>query len=146
MTPVRPQGLRVIGFAVRPNQNWKPTQGVPGEFLGDVRRPLQDFGFTSRSVDVACEHKTPLRVRARSSRFEDDPWPGCRAGMGRGLQRVWPFRDSRDPLGDFCCARASRLTPRAATPWGRDPILLGALRGALMRAGSVPVELSPGSR
>ncbi|MFZ2013594.1 MAG: hypothetical protein WAV00_07210, partial [Nocardioides sp.] len=38
VTPVRPQGLRVIGFAVRPNQNWKPTQGVPGEFLGDVRR------------------------------------------------------------------------------------------------------------
>ena len=60
VTPVRPEGLRVIGFAVRPNQNWKPIQGVPGgEFLGEVRAPLQHFGFTSRTVDVACEHGTP---------------------------------------------------------------------------------------
>jgi hypothetical protein len=59
VSPVRPHGLRVIGFAVRPNQNWKPTQGVVGAFLGEVRVPLRRFGFTSRTVDVACEHKTP---------------------------------------------------------------------------------------
>jgi hypothetical protein len=59
VTPVLPQGLRVIGFAVRPNQNWKPTQGVRGEFLGEVRAPLPHFGFTSRTVDVACEHNSP---------------------------------------------------------------------------------------
>ena len=59
VTPVRPHGLRVIGFAVRPNQSWKPTQGVAGAFLGEVRAPLQHLGFTSRTVDVACEHNTP---------------------------------------------------------------------------------------
>jgi hypothetical protein len=59
VAPVSPQGLRVIGFAVRPNQSWKPTQGRPGVFLGEVRAPLRDFGFVSRTVDVACEHNTP---------------------------------------------------------------------------------------
>jgi hypothetical protein len=59
VTPVQPHGLRVIGFAVRPNQNWKPTQGVPGDFLGAARAPLRHFGFTSRAVDVACDHNSP---------------------------------------------------------------------------------------
>jgi hypothetical protein len=59
VTPVRPRGLRVTGFAVRPNQNWKPTQGVRGAFLGEGRGPLQQFGFTSRTVDVACQRNTP---------------------------------------------------------------------------------------
>jgi hypothetical protein len=59
VAPVRPHGLRVSGFAVRPNQNWKPTQGVRGEFLGDVRAPLRHLGFTSTTVDVACERHTP---------------------------------------------------------------------------------------
>jgi hypothetical protein len=59
VTPVRPHGLRVIGFAVRPNQSWKPTQGVRGAFLGEVRAPLQRLGFTGRTVDVACQHDTP---------------------------------------------------------------------------------------
>lgn len=59
VTPERAEGLRVTGFAVRPNQNWKPTQGHPGVFLGEERAPLEHFGFTSRTVDVACAHGTP---------------------------------------------------------------------------------------
>jgi hypothetical protein len=59
VTPERSEGLRVTSFAVRPNQNWKPTQGHPGNFLGEERAPLQHFGFTSRTVDVACEHGSP---------------------------------------------------------------------------------------
>jgi hypothetical protein len=59
VVPLRSEGLRVTDFAVRPNQNWKPTQGHPGAFLGEERAALQHFGFTRRTVDVACEHKTP---------------------------------------------------------------------------------------
>jgi hypothetical protein len=57
VAPMRPNGLRVIDFAVRPNQNWRPTQGTPGAFLGEVRAPLLHFGFTRRTVDVTCAPK-----------------------------------------------------------------------------------------
>lgn len=60
VTPVHSQGLRVTDFAVRPNQSWKPTQGFRGAFLGEERAPLAHFGFTSRTVDVACDPHAPV--------------------------------------------------------------------------------------
>lgn len=56
---VRPHGVRVIGFGLRPNQNWKQT-APPGtsEFLGEVRTPLRRMGYTGRTVDAVCNLKT----------------------------------------------------------------------------------------
>jgi len=80
VTPVRPHGLRVIGFAVRPNQSWKPTQGVAGAFLGEVRAPLQHLGFTSRTVDVACEHNTPKGYELAVRLLKTTPGPAVASG------------------------------------------------------------------
>jgi hypothetical protein len=58
VAPVRPVGMRVTGFALRPSQTWKPTQGTPGQFLGVETAPLRQFGFTGRTVDAVCTQKT----------------------------------------------------------------------------------------
>jgi hypothetical protein len=60
VTPVKPYGLRVTGFGLRPNQYWKRTQGAPATFLGEERTPLRRLGFTGLTVDVACQPKTPM--------------------------------------------------------------------------------------
>jgi predicted small lipoprotein YifL len=60
VTPVHGSGLRVVGSAMRPNQNWKPTPSrVPGSFLGEQRQALGWLGFTGKTVDVACAKNTP---------------------------------------------------------------------------------------
>jgi hypothetical protein len=98
VTPVRSQGLRVTGFAVRPNQNWKPTQGHPGVFLGEERAPLQHFGFTSRTVDVACDPKTPqgYELAVRVLKTSSGPavasgWVVSFSGSGGGGTLEIPF-------------------------------------------------------
>jgi len=55
---IRPHGVRVIGFGVRPNQNWKLTAPGTSEFLGEVRTPLRGMGYTGRTVDAVCNLKT----------------------------------------------------------------------------------------
>lgn len=56
---VRPRGVRVIGFGLRPNPSWKPrAPGVDGYFLGEEREPLRALGFTGRTVDAVCNAKT----------------------------------------------------------------------------------------
>ncbi len=86
-------------FRGAPEPELEADPGRSGRILG--RRATTAAGLRVHQSIGGCRMRaqdTP-RVRARSSRLEDDPWPGCRAGMGRVLQRVWPFRDSRDPLG-----------------------------------------------
>ena len=58
VTPVNAAGLRVTGFGLRPNQNWKPTQATPGDFLGVEPGPLRRLGFTGKTVDATCNRRT----------------------------------------------------------------------------------------
>lgn len=59
ITPIEPHGLRVIGFALRPNENWRPTPSPLGSaFLGMDRRSLATLGFIGRKVDAVCHPKT----------------------------------------------------------------------------------------
>jgi hypothetical protein len=78
--PMHPLGLKVIGFAVRPNQSWRPTQGTPGDFLGEVRAPLERHGFTSRTVDVACEGSTPKGYELAVRVLKTTPGPAYALG------------------------------------------------------------------
>jgi hypothetical protein len=80
VTPVRPQGLRVTGFAVRPNQYWKPTGGVH-EFLGEQRAPLRKLGFASRTVDAACDRKTGAGYELAFRVLKTGPGEAAAAGL-----------------------------------------------------------------
>ena len=131
VTPVRPHGLRVIGFAVRPNQSWKPTQGVAGAFLGEVRAPLQHLGFTSRTVDVACEHNTPkgyeLAVRLLKTT------PALLSPRGGSSHTVRPHESgrSRSP-SDSSCAQPTPLMPGDATARACESIRACVSNGTLI--------------
>lgn len=58
---VRPHGMRVAGFGLRPNPNWKPVRiAGTGGFLGEVHTPLRQLGYTGRVVDVACAPGKPI--------------------------------------------------------------------------------------
>lgn len=50
---VRPHGVSVTGFGLRPNQNWKQT-APPGnsEFLGEVRTPLRPLSLRPQRGDA----------------------------------------------------------------------------------------------
>jgi len=59
ISPIRPHGVRVIGYALRPNENWRPTPSPLGSaFLGMDRRPLDRLGFNEHTVDAVCHRKT----------------------------------------------------------------------------------------
>ena len=59
ITPNQAEGLRVIGFALRPNENWRPTPSPLGRgFLGMDPRPLRRLGFKAHIVDAVCDSKT----------------------------------------------------------------------------------------
>jgi hypothetical protein len=61
VSPVKGTGVRVVDFAVRPNQVWRPTPSrVEGDFLGTRHQSLAWLGFTATRVDVACS-KNPAR-------------------------------------------------------------------------------------
>lgn len=118
--PERAEGLRVKNFAVRLNQNWKPTQGHPGVFLGEERAPLEHFGFTSRTVDVACAHGTSkgyeLAVRVLKTTA------GPRSRLGGSSHTEAPGANGPSPSrSGYSCALLSRLTQGNAKSKARKP-------------------------
>jgi hypothetical protein len=59
ITPVQPHRLRVIDFALRPNENWRPTPSPLGrDFLGMDARSLDRLGFKGHIVDAVCHPNT----------------------------------------------------------------------------------------
>ena len=58
---VRPHGLRVTGFGLRPNPNWKPVRiAGTGNFLGEDPTPLRQLGYTGKVIDAACVPHKPV--------------------------------------------------------------------------------------
>jgi hypothetical protein len=107
VTPVQARGLRVIGFGVRPNQNWKPTQVVPGAFLGEVRAPLQRFGFSSRTVDLACEDNTPKGYELAIRVLKTTPGPAVASGWIVSFHGSGRTGTLEIPLGLLLCPAKS---------------------------------------
>jgi hypothetical protein len=107
VTPERPRGLRVVGFAVRPNQNWKPTQGDRGEFLGEVRAPLQQLGFTSRMVDVACERNTPRGYELAVRLLKTASGPAVASGWVVSYRASTHTKSLSIPFGVLLCPAES---------------------------------------
>ena len=59
ITPIQPHGLRVVGYALRPNENWRPTPSPLGRaFLGMERRSLARLGFKGHTGDAVCHPRT----------------------------------------------------------------------------------------
>jgi hypothetical protein len=59
ITPIQSHGLRVIGYALRPNENWRATPSPLGRaFLGMDARSLGRLGFNGDTVDAVCDSKT----------------------------------------------------------------------------------------
>jgi hypothetical protein len=107
VTPVRADGLRVTGWAVRPNQNWKPTQGVRGEFLGEERAPLQHCGFKSRTVDVGCDPRTPKGYELAIRVLKTLPGPAVASGWDVSYRGSGGTGTLEIPLGLLLCPAES---------------------------------------
>jgi hypothetical protein len=101
--PLRPVGVRVTEFGLRPNQTWKPTQGTPGEFLGMEREPLKDFGFTGRTVDVACNRKTGAGYELAVRVEKTTAGPGQAAGWKVSYASDGHVETVTVPLGINLC-------------------------------------------
>jgi hypothetical protein len=105
--PERAEGLRVKNFAVRLNQNWKPTQGHPGVFLGEERAPLEHFGFTSRTVDVACAHGTPKGYELAVRVLKTTAGPAFTSGWVVSYRGTRGGRTLAIPFGLLLCPAQS---------------------------------------
>ncbi|MGA8246468.1 MAG: hypothetical protein WB797_06145 [Nocardioides sp.] len=109
--PLRPVGVRVIGFGLRPNQNWKPTQGTRGEFLGMERAPLRHFGFTGRTVGAVCDPKTAAGYELAVRVEKTGTGPAQAAGWKVNYVSDGHAETVTVPLGIYLCPD-HEITPR----------------------------------